>query len=91
MNLGTRQFRRQGFALRLSLGLRFRKLCQFFGDRRHVGSEGFFKQLPLFNRQAFGLDAEVVALVDELTIVDFPNSGRSKNPNHTAISQTLPG
>ena len=63
VNLGTRQFRRQGFALGLALRFRFGKLCQFFGDRRHVGSEGFFEQLPLLNRQAFGLDAEVVALV----------------------------
>ncbi|MPM93644.1 hypothetical protein SDC9_140784 [bioreactor metagenome] len=63
VNLGARQFRRQRFALRLSLGLRFRKLRQLFGHRRHVRGDGFFKQLSLFNRQALCLDAEVVAFV----------------------------
>jgi hypothetical protein len=65
VNLGARQFRRQRFTFRLALrfGFGFGKLRQFFGDRCHIGGEGFFEQLSLFHRQAFCLDAEVMALV----------------------------
>ena len=63
VNLGARQFWRQRFAFGLALGLRFGKLRQLFSDRRHVRRQGFFEQLPLLNRQAFCLDAEVMALV----------------------------
>ena len=62
VNLGTRQFRRQRLAFGLALGFRFRKLRQLFGDRRHVRRQGFLEQLSLFNRQAFRVDAEVMAL-----------------------------
>ncbi len=45
------------------LGFVSGKLRQLFGDRGHVGREGFFEQLSLLNRQAFRLDAEVMTFV----------------------------
>ena len=53
----------QRLTLGLALRLRFGELREFFGDRRHVGSEGFFKQPALLDGQVLCLDAEVLALV----------------------------
>ena len=63
VNLSAWQFRRQRFAGGLTFGFRLRNLFELFGDRCHICRERFLEQLPLFNRQAFCLDPEVMAFV----------------------------